>query len=66
IKLGFGGSHVKRKTQEHRGSCLTCRNCETSCRSGGRYHNLLVICRDMVEQKVKLVLTVRMLLDVLR
>ncbi len=53
IKQVLEGNEVTLKTQEHLDCCLTCRNCETTCPSGVRYHNLLDIGRDIVEQKVK-------------
>lgn len=53
IKQVLEGNEVTLKTQEHLDRCLTCRNCETTCPSGVRYHNLLDIGRDIVEQKVK-------------
>ncbi len=40
--------------------------CETTCPSGVRYHNLLDIGRDIVEQKVKRPLPERMLREGLR
>lgn len=60
------GNEVTLKTQEHLDRCLTCRNCETTCPSGVRYHNLLDIGRDIVEQKVKRPLPERMLREGLR
>ncbi|STJ78643.1 glycolate oxidase iron-sulfur subunit [Escherichia coli] len=60
------GNDVTLKTQEHLDRCLTCRNCETTCPSGVRYHNLLDIGRDIVEQKVKRPLPERMLREGLR
>lgn len=61
IKQVLEGNEVTLKTQEHLDRCLTCRNCETTCPSGVRYHNLLDIGRDIVEQKVKRPLPERML-----
>ena len=43
IKQVLEGNEVTLKTQEHLDRCLTCRNCETTCPSGVRYHNLLDI-----------------------
>ncbi|MDG9697685.1 4Fe-4S dicluster domain-containing protein, partial [Streptomyces sp. DH17] len=48
IKQVLEGNEVTLKTQEHLDRCLTCRNCETTCPSGVRYHNLLDIGRDIV------------------
>lgn len=66
IKQVLEGNDVTLKTQEHLDRCLTCRNCETTCPSGVRYHNLLDIGRDIVEQKVKRPLPERMLREGLR
>lgn len=66
IKQVLEGNEVTLKTQEHLDRCLTCRNCETTCPSGVRYHNLLDIGRDIVEQKVKRPLPERMLREGLR
>ena len=49
IKQVLEGNDVTLKTQEHLDRCLTCRNCETTCPSGVRYHNLLDIGRDIVD-----------------
>src|SRR5690606_38508038 len=40
-------------TQHHLDRCLSCRNCETTCPSGVKYHNLLDIGRAALEPKVK-------------
>ena len=66
IKQVLEGNEVTLKTQEHLDRCLTCRNCETTCPSGVRYHNLLDIGRDIVEQKVKRPLPERILREGLR
>ncbi|MFK3707740.1 glycolate oxidase iron-sulfur subunit [Raoultella sp. BIGb0138] len=66
IKQVLEGNEVTLKTQEHLDRCLTCRNCETTCPSGVRYHNLLDIGREIVEEKVKRPLPERMLREGLR
>ncbi len=40
------------RTQVHLDRCLTCRSCETTCPSGVRYHRLLEIGREVLEQRV--------------
>jgi glycolate oxidase iron-sulfur subunit len=52
IKLALEGQPVTKQTQVHLDRCLTCLNCETTCPSGVRYHRLLDIGRDFVEQRV--------------
>lgn len=53
IKQMLEGSEVTHHTLTHLDRCLTCRNCETTCPSGVRFHKLLDIGRDVAEQKVK-------------
>lgn len=52
IKQMLEGEAVTRKTQEHLDRCLSCRNCETTCPSGVKYHALLDIGRAEVERRV--------------
>jgi glycolate oxidase iron-sulfur subunit len=51
IKQVLEGKPVTEKTQTHLDRCLTCRNCETTCPSGVRYHTLLDIGRAEVERR---------------
>ncbi|MFB9122537.1 glycolate oxidase subunit GlcF [Paraburkholderia dipogonis] len=53
IKQMLEGAPVTDKTQVHLDRCLTCRNCETTCPSGVKYHTLLDIGRDMLDQTVE-------------
>ncbi len=52
IKMALEGAEVSRHTQTHLDRCLTCLNCETTCPSGVKYHRLLDIGREYVEQRV--------------
>ncbi|HDS1699552.1 MULTISPECIES: glycolate oxidase subunit GlcF [unclassified Pseudomonas] len=52
IKQMLEGEPVTASTQLHLDRCLTCRNCETTCPSGVKYHDLLDIGRAVVEQQV--------------
>ncbi|WP_028241653.1 glycolate oxidase subunit GlcF [Stutzerimonas azotifigens] len=52
MKQALEGGEISESTQLHLDRCLTCRNCETTCPSGVRYHNLLDIGRDFIEQQV--------------
>jgi glycolate oxidase iron-sulfur subunit len=52
IKQLLEGQDVTEKTQTHLDRCLTCRNCETTCPSGVKYHTLLDIGRSEVERCV--------------
>ena len=52
-KATLEGGEVTESTQLHLDRCLTCRNCETTCPSGVKYHNLLDIGRDFIEQQVQ-------------
>jgi glycolate oxidase iron-sulfur subunit len=53
IKQLLEGKPVSAKTQTHLDRCLTCRNCETTCPSGVRYHTLLDIGRAEVEKRTE-------------
>lgn len=53
IKQVLEGQPVTEKTQLHLDRCLSCRNCETTCPSGVRYHALLDIGRAEVERLVE-------------
>ena len=52
IKQLLEGEPVSAKTQLHLDRCLSCRNCETTCPSGVKYHRLLDIGRAEVERRV--------------
>ena len=52
IKQVLEGEPVSEKTQLHLDRCLSCRNCETTCPSGVKYHTLLDIGRVEVERRV--------------
>ncbi|HPP46049.1 MAG TPA: glycolate oxidase subunit GlcF [Accumulibacter sp.] len=52
IKQMLEGNPVSRITQRHLDRCLTCRACETTCPSGVKYHRLLDIGREVLEQRV--------------
>ncbi|WP_341917390.1 glycolate oxidase subunit GlcF [Hydrocarboniphaga effusa] len=52
IKQMLEGGEVTRETQLHLDRCLTCRNCETTCPSGVRYHSLLDIGREEIARRV--------------
>ena len=53
MKQMLEGGEVTESTQLHLDRCLTCRNCETTCPSGVKYHNLLDIGRDFIERQVQ-------------
>lgn len=53
IKQVLEGEPVSATTQQHLDRCLSCRNCETTCPSGVRYHSLLDIGRAEVERRVE-------------
>lgn len=52
IKQVLEDEPVTASTQLHLDRCLSCRNCETTCPSGVKYHDLLDIGRPVVEQQV--------------
>ncbi|WP_194791589.1 glycolate oxidase subunit GlcF [Pseudomonas sp. UFMG81] len=66
IKQVLEGEPVTASTQLHLDRCLSCRNCETTCPSGVKYHDLLDIGRAVVEQQVPRPLGQRLLRDGLR
>ncbi|AOJ07671.1 glycolate oxidase subunit GlcF [Burkholderia mayonis] len=51
IKQVLEGEPVTDSTRLHLDRCLSCRNCETTCPSGVRYHALLDIGRAEVERR---------------
>ena len=53
IKQLLEGEPCGERTQQHLDRCLTCRNCETTCPSGVRYHTLLDIGRAEAEKRVQ-------------
>ncbi|HEY2020830.1 glycolate oxidase subunit GlcF [Paraburkholderia sp.] len=66
IKQLLEGEPVSKKTQLHLDRCLTCRNCETTCPSGVRYHRLLDVGRAEVERRVNRPLRERLMRKGLR
>lgn len=60
IKQVLEGQPVSRVTQLHLDRCLTCTACETTCPSGVRYHHLLDIGREIIENKVERPLSERL------
>lgn len=52
IKQMLEGNPVTAETQRHLDSCLTCRNCETSCPSGVQYGHLVDIGRKLAAERV--------------
>ncbi|MEN8503589.1 MULTISPECIES: glycolate oxidase subunit GlcF [Paraburkholderia] len=52
IKQMMEGEPASDKTQLHLDRCLSCRNCETTCPSGVKYHALLDIGRGMMNKRV--------------
>ncbi|WP_300454463.1 glycolate oxidase subunit GlcF [Accumulibacter sp.] len=52
IKQMLEGQPVSEKTQIHLDRCLSCRSCETTCPSGVKYHRLLEIGRDVIEDRI--------------
>jgi glycolate oxidase iron-sulfur subunit len=53
IKQLLEGEPVTQKTQLHLDRCLSCRNCETTCPSGVKYHALLDIGRAELEKRLE-------------
>ncbi|WP_460415666.1 glycolate oxidase subunit GlcF [Pseudomonas sp. microsymbiont 2] len=66
IKQVLEGEPVTASTQQHLDRCLSCRNCETTCPSGVKYHDLLDIGRAVVDQQVRRPLNQRLLRNGLR
>jgi glycolate oxidase iron-sulfur subunit len=66
IKQVLEGNEVTEKTQLHLDRCLSCRNCETTCPSGVKYHNLLDIGRAVVDAAVPRPMGQRLLREGLR
>ncbi|MDH0303410.1 MULTISPECIES: glycolate oxidase subunit GlcF [unclassified Pseudomonas] len=66
IKQVLEGEPVTASTQLHLDRCLSCRNCETTCPSGVKYHDLLDIGRAVVDQQVRRPLNQRLLRNGLR
>ncbi|WP_422404035.1 glycolate oxidase subunit GlcF [Pseudomonas sp. GZD-209] len=66
IKQMLEGEPVTASTQLHLDRCLSCRNCESTCPSGVKYHDLLDIGRAVVEQQVPRPLGQRLLREGLR
>ncbi|WP_322008718.1 glycolate oxidase subunit GlcF [Paraburkholderia sp. J12] len=66
IKQVLEGEPVTASTQLHLDRCLSCRNCETTCPSGVKYHTLLDIGRAEVEQRIARPTKERLLRDGLR
>ncbi|HGG59398.1 MAG TPA: glycolate oxidase subunit GlcF [Gammaproteobacteria bacterium] len=52
IKQLLEGQPPTRSVQIHLDRCLTCLSCETTCPSGVRYHSLLDIGREIVENAI--------------
>ncbi|TXH27288.1 MAG: glycolate oxidase subunit GlcF [Elusimicrobia bacterium] len=59
IKEMLEGQPVSKRTQTHLDRCLSCRSCETTCPSGVRYHRLLEIGRQVLDERVPRSLTDR-------
>ncbi len=53
IKQLLEGKPASVTTQTHLDRCLSCRNCETTCPSGVRYHTLLDIGRAELERRTE-------------
>ncbi|HEY1997591.1 glycolate oxidase subunit GlcF [Paraburkholderia sp.] len=66
IKQLLEGEPVTQKTQLHLDRCLSCRNCETTCPSGVKYHALLDIGRAELERRVERPAAQKLLRDGLR
>ncbi|QVM89388.1 glycolate oxidase subunit GlcF [Pseudomonas entomophila] len=66
IKQVLEGEPVSASTQLHLDRCLSCRNCETTCPSGVKYHDLLDIGRAVVDQQVPRPIGQRLLRGALR
>ncbi|HTT05454.1 MAG TPA: glycolate oxidase subunit GlcF [Steroidobacteraceae bacterium] len=66
IKQMLEGAEAGTATQAHLDRCLTCRNCETTCPSGVRYHSLLDIGREELAKRVARTWRERLLRGALR
>jgi len=66
IKQLLEGEPVTEKTQLHLDRCLSCRNCETTCPSGVKFHSLLDIGREEIERRVERPASERLLRTTLR
>ena len=66
MKQMLEGAEVGTTTQTHLDRCLTCRNCETTCPSGVRYHSLLDISREQLAKRVARTASERVLRGTLR
>lgn len=66
IKQVLEGAPVTASTQLHLDRCLSCRNCETTCPSGVKYHDLLDIGRAVVDRQVPRPIGQRLLRGALR
>ncbi|MEJ6656717.1 MAG: glycolate oxidase subunit GlcF [Pseudomonas sp.] len=66
IKAFLEGEATTRETQLHLDQCLSCRNCETTCPSGVKYHTLLDIGREAMAEQIERPLQQRMLRSALR
>ncbi|MFC1751076.1 glycolate oxidase subunit GlcF [Pseudomonadota bacterium] len=54
IKQLLEGEKATEKTRLHLDRCLSCRSCETTCPSGVRYHRLLEIGRQLIDEQIPL------------
>jgi glycolate oxidase iron-sulfur subunit len=52
MKQVLEGAEVTRSLQQHLDTCLTCRNCESTCPSGVQYGQLVEIGRRIADAKV--------------
>ncbi len=66
MKQVLEGHEPTASTRAHLDRCLSCRNCESTCPSGVKYHNLLDIGRAVVEDAVPRPLGERLVRGALR